>query len=333
MRLQIKWINGWAYVHGTGPDGKRIRRTLETQDAGRAEEARAHLEARLWKVKHYGAEAVVTFEEAALAYANDGGEARFLVKVAEQLHGKVLREITPRMIRDAAKRAYPTAKAATVNRQGIVPARAVMNYGHAQGWCAPIRVEGFEVIQPRRKAVGQGYLEALRPYLPPHMYALLMFLHYTGRRVGEAVEMKPEHIDGARVFLPDTKNGDDAIAIMPPQLADLVNSPEPINGKVFGYAHRSSLYPALRRAAKNAGVEYLPTHQIGRHRYATALAGEGWNGKQIADAGGWKTPALVDRTYIHNAETQSKAAGVLGKLLAKSQKAKAAKPRKSKEKP
>lgn len=124
MRLQIRWINGWAYAHGTGPDGKRIRRALSTQDAGRAEEARAHLEARLWKIKHYGPEAVVTFDEAALAYLQDGGEARFVVKIAEQLSGKVLREITPKMIRDAARRAYPTAKAATVNRQGIVPARA-----------------------------------------------------------------------------------------------------------------------------------------------------------------------------------------------------------------
>lgn len=333
MRLQIKWINGWAYVHGTGPDGKRIRRTLETQDAGRAEEARAHLEARLWKVKHYGAEAVVTFEEAALAYAGDGGEARFLVKIAEQLHGKVLREITPRMIRDAAKRAYPTAKPATVNRQGIGPARAVLNYGHAQGWCAPIRVEGFEVTQPRKKAVGQDYLDALRPYLPARMYALLMFLHYTGRRIGEALDITPDQIDGVRVFLPDTKNGEDAIAIMPPQLAALMSSLEPIDGRVFGYAARSSVYPTLRRAAKKAGLEYLGTHQLGRHSYATALHGAGWNSKQIADAGGWKTAALVDKTYIHNAETQGKAAGVLGKKLANYEKRKAATTKKQKEKP
>lgn len=333
MRLQIKWINGWAYVHGTGPDGKRIRRTLETQDPDRAEEARAHLEARLWKVKHYGAEAVVTFDEAALAYVQDGGEARFIVPMATQLQGKVLREITPKMIRDAARRAYPTAKNATVNRQGIGPARAVMNYGHEQGWCAPIRVEGFKVDQVTKKAVGHAYLDALRPHLPEALYALMMFLQFTGRRVGEALALTPDQIKGARAYFPNTKNGEDAFAVMPPVVADLVAALTPVDGKVFGYAARSSLYATLRRAAKKAGVEYLGTHQIGRHSFATALHEAGWNSKQIADAGGWKTVSLVDKTYVHNTETQTKAAGVLGKDLAKYRKIKAANHNKTKEKP
>lgn len=317
MRLQIRWINGWAYAHGTGPDGKRIRRALSTQDAGRAEEARAHLEARLWKIKHYGPEAVVTFDEAALAYLQDGGEARFVVKIAEQLSGKVLREITPKMIRDAARRAYPTAKAATVNRQGIVPARAVMNYGHAQGWCAPIRVEGFQVDPPKKRAVGQDYLEAMRPHLPARAYVLLMFLHYTGRRVGEAIAMTPEQIDGRRVTFGKTKNGKPAVAVMPQAVADLVAALEPVDGKVFGYAHRSSLYATLRCAARKAGVDYLGTHQVGRHSFATALDNAGWTSKQIADAGGWESPALVQKSYVHTADTQEKAARLLGKELSK----------------
>lgn len=317
MRLQIRWINGWAYAHGSGPDGKRIRRALGTQEAGRAEEARAHLEARLWKIKHYGPEAVVTFEEAALAYAEDGGEDRFLLKMAEQLSGKVLREITPKMIRDAARRAYPDAKPATVNRQGIVPARAVLNYGHAQGWCAPIRVEGFPVDRPSKQAVGQDYLDAMRPHLPARAYALLMFLHYTGRRVGEAIAMQPGQIAGTRVTFGKTKNGKPAVAVMPKPVAEMVAALEPVNGKVFGYADRSSLYATLRRAARKAGVEYLGTHQIGRHSFATALDGAGWTSKQIADAGGWESAALVQRTYVHTTETQEKAARQLGKVLAK----------------
>lgn len=315
MRLQIRWINGWAYAHGTGPDGKRVRRALGTQDACRAEEARAHLEARLWKIKHYGPEAVVTFDEAALAYAQDGGEVRFLTKMAEQLAGKVLREITPKMIRDAARRAYPLAKAATVNRQGIVPARAVMNYGHAQGWCAPIRVEGFPVDQPQKRAVGQDYLDAMRPHLPARAYAMLMFLHYTGRRVGEAIDMTPGQIDGLRVTFGKTKNGKPAVAVMPRPVADLVAALEPVDGRVFGYAHRSSLYATLRRAARKAGVDYLGTHQLGRHSFATALDNAGWTSKQIADAGGWESPALVQKSYVHTADTQEKAARLLGKFL------------------
>jgi hypothetical protein len=316
MRLQIKWIAGWAYVHGTGPDGKRVRRAIGTQDPDRAEEARAHLEARLWKMKHYGPEAVVTFDEAALAYAQDGGESRFLVKVAEQLQGKVLREITPRMIREAARRAYPTAQPSTLNRQGVVPARAVMNYGHAQGWCPPMRVEGFPVAPPKKQAVDQDYLDALRPHLPPRAYALLMFLHYTGRRVGEAISLTPEQISGDRVMFGKTKNGKPAIAVMPEQVSKLLAALPPVNGRVFGYAERSSLYATLRRAARKAGVPYLGTHQVGRHSFATALDAAGWTVKQIADAGGWESPALVGKTYIHTTDAQARAANVLGKNLA-----------------
>ena len=320
MRLVIKWKDGWAHVHGTGPDGVRIRRALGTQDIGVAEEARANLEARLWKVSHYGPEAVMTFDETALAYAQDGGEARYLVKITEQLHGKVLRAITPKMIRDAARRAYPVAKPSTVNRQGIVPARAVMNYGHAQGWCPPIRVSGFPVEQAPKKAVTQTYLDTIRPHLPPEAYALMLFLHYTGRRVGEAVALRPAQIIGRQVFFAKTKNGESAVAVMPKSVADLIAEITPRNGLVFGYADRWSLYPTLRRAAKKAGVEYLATHQVGRHSYATALHGAGWSTKAIADAGGWKSAALVDKTYIHNSATQARAAGIFDKILARSTK-------------
>lgn len=284
----------------------------------------------MWKVKHYGPEAVVTFEEAALAYAQDGGEDRFLVKISEQLAGKVLREITPRMIRDAARKSYPGASNATLNRQGIVPARAVLNYGHAQGWCPPIRVESFPTTQKVKKAVGQGYLTAMRPHLPAPAYALMMFLHYTGRRVSEAIDLRPEQIEGVRVSLPKTKNGKPALAVMPKAVADLIADLAPVNGRVFGYAHRSSLYATLRRAAKKAGVEYLGTHQPGRHSFATALDSAGWTAKQIADAGGWESPALVAKTYVHTSETQAKAAGVLGRNLAKSVKAKRTRPSKQK---
>lgn len=331
MRLTIKWLNGWAYAHGTAPDGQRIRRALGTQDAGKAEEARSHLEARLWRKAHYGPEAVVTFDEAAVAYANDGGEVRFLVPISTQLQGKVLREITPKMIRDAARRAYPNAKNSTLNRQGITPARAVLNYAHSQGWCAPVKVDGFPVEKTRKQAVEQGYLDALRPHLPTKIYALLMFLHYTGRRVGEAIEMEWANVDGPRVFIPDTKNNEPAVAIMPKAVADLVHALPKDGDRVFGYAGRSSLYAPIRRAAKKAGVPYLGTHQPGRHSFATSLDRAGWTSKQIADAGGWKSAALVQNTYIHTGEIQARAASVLGKKMAKGYTKSTAKPRNAKE--
>lgn len=318
MRLQIVWRDGWAHAHGTGPDGRRIRCALKTRDAGRAEEARAQLEARLWKVGLYGADHVLTFDECALAYAEDGGDTRFLVKITEQLTGQRLKDITPAEIRAAAKRAYPSASPATQNRQGITPAKAVINYGHAQGWCGRITVRSFPVPRPKRRAVEAAYLEALRPAVPLRLYALMLFLHQTGRRVGDAIDLTPEHLDlrAMRAYIPATKNGDPATAYLTAELAEVLARVEPRHGRVFGYLSRSSVYSTLRRACTKVGIEYLGTHQPGRHSYATTLHNAGWGSKAIAEAGGWKSPRLVAEIYEHPEDAGARASKLFGTKLA-----------------
>ncbi len=313
MRIKIYWRDGWAHAYGTAPGGQRIRRALKTQDPRQAEEARSRLETRLWREDLYGAEAVVTFEECALHYAEDGGEARFLPQVAEQLHGRLLRDITPTLIRTAARRAYPKASPATLNRQFIIPARAVINYGHAQGWCPPIKVKAFPTPKPKRQAVDRSYLDALRPHLPDRAFALLLFLHETGRRVGDAIKMTPDQVQGTRVLIPETKNGEPAVAHLTREVAELISRLEPRHGLVFGYVHRHSLYNSLRRAASKAGLPYLGTHQIGRHSFATILSEEGWGVKAIAEAGGWKSTRMVSDVYEHPTDVHARAASVFGR--------------------
>jgi len=320
MRLEIKWADGWAHVHGTGPDGKRVRRSLKTRDPRQAEEARAALEAKLWRVGLYGAQEVVTFGECALAYAQDGGEARFLVAITQQLSSIRLKDITPKTVRDAARAAYPDAAPATVNRQAITPARAVINYGHEQGWCAPIKVRGLPVTKPKRKAVDRKYLDKLKPHLPARAFALMLFLHQTGRRVSEAIELTPDRIVDGRAFIPETKNGEDAFAHLTPEVLAMLAEIDPRHGRVFGYVDRSSLYSTLRRACTKAGVEYLGTHQAGRHSFATSLMAAGWSAKAVADAGGWKSTRMVSEIYEHPVDAQSKAARHFGKKMAMSKK-------------
>ena len=45
----------------------------------------------------------------------------------------------------------------------------------------------FEFHKPKREAVGVEYLVALEPHVPITMFALLLFLYTTGRRVSEAI--------------------------------------------------------------------------------------------------------------------------------------------------
>lgn len=320
MRIKIKWVNGWAHAHGTGPDGRRIRRALKTQDHRRAEEIRADLESRLWRAQIYGSSAVVTFEQAALAYAEDGGDTRFLVRVTEHLTGTALKDITPRMVREAARKAYPKAAAATINRQGITPARAVINYAHEQGWCPPIKVRGLPVEKTKRKAVDHTYLAKLEPHLPPNLFALMLFLYTTGRRVGDAIMLDVADIDldAGTAHIPRTKTGQAVTVRLAPLVRDLLRDVMPAGGKAFGYTDRRSIYGTLKRACKKAGVEYLGTHQPGRHSFATSLDRAGWTATAIADAGGWKSVRLVSETYTHPTDSAARAADLIGMNLASS---------------
>ncbi len=318
MRLKVIWRAGWAHIDGTGPDGQRVRRALKTRDAVQAEEARAHLEARLWKEGIYGAEAVVTFEQAALAYAEDGGETRFLMPVAAHFTGKLVRSITPKDIRDAARAIYPKAKASTQNRQAIAPASAVINYAHSQGWCGPIKVKRLAEEKPIRQAVGSGYLDALRPHTPPHLWAMLLFMHTTGRRIGEAVDLLRADCDfAARTALIRTTKNDEPIRVALPEDTAAAMQALPEWERVFGYITRTAPRNTLKRACARAGVAYLGTHQPGRHSFATRLKIEGMDSRIIAGAGGWKSPKMVDEVYTHVPDASKLAAAMFDTKLSR----------------
>lgn len=64
----------------------------------------------------------------------DGGEARYILSMVCALKGRTLREITMKLERDVARKAYSKAGNATINRQGITSARALINYDQELGW-------------------------------------------------------------------------------------------------------------------------------------------------------------------------------------------------------
>ena len=53
----------------------------------------------------------------------------------------------------------------------------------------------FPVDKPKCEAVGIEYLAALEPHAPTSLFALILFLHTTGRRVGDAICLKLDDID------------------------------------------------------------------------------------------------------------------------------------------
>lgn len=314
MRLYIETrSNGWLHARGIKPDGTPFRQSLRTKDPRKAKEKLSKIENTLWRADIYGVEAVVTFDQAAIKYVEDGGDARFIVRVTELLNGVRIADIKPLDVRATAKKAYPNCAPATRNRQGITPIQAVINYAHEQGWCSPIKVKRFEVKKPKRKAVGIEYLLALQQHAPVNLFALMLFLHTTGRRVGDAIALKPDDLDlgNASAHIKDPKNGEPVTVKLVPFLVETLRDLNTHNGHVFGYKDRRNLYDTLKRSCERAEIEYLGTHQVGRHSFATELANQHWTSKRIADAGGWKSVRLVDDTYIHTNDPAQEATDLI----------------------
>lgn len=313
--------NGIYYVTGTIA-GRRIRQSLGTRDKKQAEEARALLEARLWKESVYGSSATILFEDAALAYLQDGHDGRFLEPLLKHFRGRAINLITPVEIREAARKLYPNCQPATLNRQGIAPVRAIINHAAQQGLCNPITVKQFRVEKPRRVAVGPDWILAFQQEAErrgnKRLSLLCRFLFETGTRVTEAINLEPGQIDhvNRRADLGRLKNGETYSTNFSVGLRNELVNLAPAKGRVFGYRTRHSLYGVWKNVCEGAGIPYVPPHQAGRHSFASALHAAGWQSKDIADAGRWKDVRLVQDTYIHTEDKSLAAADLMGEKLA-----------------
>lgn len=305
MPLKLTSREGVFYATGSVA-GQRVRKSLGTRDKGQAEELRAQYEARLWKRHSYGEAAVRTFDEAAVSYMEAGGEARFLTPLIKRFRGRVLGSITPGEIQDAARELYPTAAAGTRNRQGIVPARAVIMHGAARGWCAPVKVENFETTKPRRTVAGRDWINAFMQRADgdglPHLSAAVLFMWQNGARISEAAGVLPEHFDAkARtIILPSTKEGAWEVCHLSHELTTRIRNLTVATGEpLFGYQSRHGIRRRAQAVCRRAGIRFIPAHQAGRHSYATNALRMGATPKQVMDGGRWKTARLVLEVYAH----------------------------------
>lgn len=308
LRLELSERGIWQAVGSHA--GRRVRKSLGTRVETVAAELCALYEARLWKRHNYGEEAVRTFEEAAVSYMQAAGETRFLKPLIKHFKGRALGSIKPAEIRAAAISLYPNAGAATRNRQGIVPARAVILHGHDLGWCGAIKVKQFEVPRSRKHvAVGRPWLDAFMAEADksrlPHLSALVLFMHQTGARVSEAVRLTGEWVDMEKrvAVLVKTKTDEYSTRGLTLELLSRIAALHPAAGRrVFGYTDPKAVNRVMKRVAERAEIAQLSTHSAGRHSFATnglALTGDV---KGTMDAGNWKSAKLFMETYVHSHE-------------------------------
>lgn len=309
MALKIKWENGIAHVHGTVA-GQRIRRSLGTRDPQDAEHLRAQTESRLLRQSLYGEENEVTFAEACGKYLKDGGERRFMAPILRAFgRERRISTIKPGHVRSLAKELYPKAGAATWNRQVITPVRAVINHAADSGRCAPIRIRRFQEPKAIRKVGGREWIEAYcAAESNPYVRAARRFMFQTGARISDVVAIEPRHLcdlENHRIILERTKNGDAGVFIIAQELAREIAALTPRRCRdgslrVFGFQSRDGLHKAFKRTCDQAGIEYLTSHEAGRHAFATELiVKRGVDVASAAKLGRWKSRRLLMDRYVH----------------------------------
>lgn len=308
--LKLKEREGIWYAVGTF-DGQRIRDSLGTRDRKEATEKLAIFQAELFKRSTYGEEAVRLFEDAAISYMRQGGEARFLSKIIKHFKNRKIASIKPGEIRDMALTLYPGKTAATRNRQALIPTRAVINHAHSLGWCPPMKIKMFEGSKSRKHTpVDDIWLEKFMAQADAdklqHLSGLVLFMNQTGARVSEAVNLLGEHVDleNRTALLAKTKTEEWSARQLTAELAIRLSAMDLGKGvHVFSYTDPKAVNKRIAAVCKRAKIEKRTTHSAGRHSFGTnAMNLPEANIKDAMEAGGWKSAKLFLETYVHSSD-------------------------------
>lgn len=299
MPLKIYRRGGVWHYRGSVA-GRRLRGSTGTKDKVRAARIAAERETEEWKCRTDGPEAVLTFAKAAILYRAAGKSDRYLSKIEDHWKDTLVRDIKAGAIRQSAIELYPTAGAATRNRQAIVPTQAVINHCAELELCSQIFVKRFKV---EKKIVKPHTLDWINAFVEhadnAHIAALAVFMFATGARISEALRVEWSDIDlkDQRVIIGKTKIKEGRMAHLPLRLVVmLANLPRDL--KPFFYKQRSSGIPAWNRTCAAANIERLSFHK-GRHGFATASLRKGIDPKTAAWLGGWKSTRHFIETYAH----------------------------------
>ncbi|MFN3549603.1 MAG: tyrosine-type recombinase/integrase [Mesorhizobium sp.] len=254
-----------------------------------------------------------TFNEAAESYLANGGEARYLPPIVSHFDGRPLRSIFPFDVRQMATTILPGRSAATMNRQAMTPARAVIMHGYDRGWCDLIRLKQFRQEKPARKQpaspvwLGVFCRQADRDGLH-HLSALVIFMAHTGARISEAVELRWPEVDlGARTaLLLKTKTETNSLRYLTDDLVERMRRMEADadqDDPVFRYRSRHSVSERIAAVCMRAEIPYKSPHLCGRHTFATAAIDAGIDVRTAMDAGGWRSSSVFLETYVHSRRT------------------------------
>jgi integrase len=294
----------WYYSGTVGPRGRRKSFrdcSCYTTDKDIAARQVSEVEAAYWQGHFDGPEAILTFADAARAYRAAGKSSRFLDKVEEHFGFTLVKDISEGAIHEMAKKLYPTATGASLNRMAIVPAQAVINHAAKSKRCAPIRVERYKVDGKIKDIATLEWVEKFMETATPHVGALALFMYLTGARVSEALNLKWEDLNlpERTALIRQSKQSNERVPHLPvPLVVALANLEHIPDRGVFGYNRSPDLRKTWETAIRKADIKRLTPHSC-RHGFATGLLRRGVDVVTVAWLGGWKSASQVLKTYGH----------------------------------
>ncbi|MGD1039109.1 MAG: site-specific integrase [Roseiarcus sp.] len=304
----------YLYLRGT-VRGLSIEESTGVTDWKIAEEIKVKREAELLTESIWGKATSVSFAHAVADYLEHGaGNPRFLQPLLDQFQTTLLRNIDQHAIDIAATKLYAKAKPATRNRQVYTPVSAILHHAARKGWCDPPLIARPKQPKGVVRWIKPDEAERLIEACAEHLRPLVIFMLYTGARVGEAVWLDWSNVDlgKAQVTFPKTKNGEPRSVPLHPRVVQVIANLSHREGEVFrkpsgepyarpkGDADTSAgsrIHTAFSGARERAGVENFRVHDC-RHTWATWHYQANRDLTALQTLGGWKTVAMVLR-YAH----------------------------------
>jgi integrase len=313
LKLITRKGSGHFYLRGT-VRGQTVFETTGTDDKEAAEAIRIKREAQLLDRSIFGAEATVTFAEAAASYLEAGGEAKYLGRLdlkTGKWSGLIGQFMTTPVAAigqveadNAARALFPATSAATRKRQAYAPLKAVLNHA-ADKWRISVqRIKNPKVAKTAVEWATPDYVKRLLPHCAPKLRRFVAVIVYTGERLEKVIGIdwdRDVDLSLRTITFATTKNGEMRTVHIPdPLLVELSAIAETErHGRMFDWSDKGHVHRPLRNACKRAGLPYLSPHKLGRHTFATWLrryAGRDLRG--LMEDGGWKSVNSVVR-YAH----------------------------------
>lgn len=275
-----------------------------------ANEYKIRREAEVLEESIHGKRAVATFSQAALSYIEAGGETTYLTPIIKHFGVTKLAAIGQNEIDLAARKLLPGRAPSTLNRQVYTPISAVIRHAARRGGCTAFEIERPELPIPRVRWLtydeAQRLVEACHWWMRP----LVIFLLYTGARIGEALWLDWHDIDLDRkhVEFIDTKNGTSRGVPLHSRVIEALRVANNREGCVFlkengePYSHikedaGTRILAGFGSAVTRAGLTDFTPHDC-RHTWATWHYQANRDLGALQKLGGWKTLAMVMR-YAH----------------------------------